>query len=387
MHLFWGIATSMVFSLLPIFIIEELGCTSKSFGLLEGAVIFLSFMAKLCAGFLMDIFKKKRPMLWTGACLTVLSKLFLALSFNVVSVFIAKSIDRFAKGLRHAPTDAILAEISSKSGFAYSFRYMMIVLGACCGSLLTSLIVFSCGQNFRLIFALAIVPTVISLFILKTRVKIKENDLNSERKETPKWKIKDIACMPRAYWQFLLAATLLMFNRFSEGFITIMAKEVMPTSVNKFPIFMAGYEVLAMFTALTLGKFADRRNKSALLSLGILVIFLADLFGIFATNSYMVIAVYLLSGIHMGATQGLLASIIAGIAPKHLIGTAFAMFYGVEGIALFISNYIAGMSSQYAPILHLKASSGPFVLGATASLLALICLQLYRHNKLSASQF
>ncbi|MDR1476303.1 MAG: MFS transporter [Holosporales bacterium] len=373
MHLFWGIATSMVFSLLPIFIVCELKGTPKSFGLLEGTVTFLSFMAKLCAGFLMDVFKRKKPMLLTGAALTVLSKLFLALSFNVACVFIAKSIDRFAKGLRHAPSDAIFAEIASKQGFAYSFRYTMIVLGAFGGSILTSLIVFSFGQNFRLIFAVAVIPTVIALFILKTKVKYKDSEATKLR-EKYNWNIKDIKEMPAIYWRFIIAITFLMFNRFSEGFITLMAKEVLPDSVAKFPLFMGGYEVCAMITALLIGRIADKIDKTKLLIYGICIIFSADLFGIFSNNFYTVVAVYLLSGIHMGASQGLLASIIAKCAPKHLIGTAFALFYGIEGIALFGSNFLAGISSNLATIFSLKPTAGPFMVGALASFIAILCL-------------
>ncbi|MDR1034862.1 MAG: MFS transporter [Holosporales bacterium] len=381
--MFWGIATSMVFSLLPIFIVDELHGTAKSFGLLEGAVTFFSFMAKLCAGFLMDIFRKKRPMLLTGAFLTVLSKLFLALSFNVACVFVAKSLDRFAKGLRHAPTDAILAEIAAKGGFAYSFRYMMIVLGAFSGSILTSFIVFSFGQNFRLIFAIAIIPTIIALFILKTKIKYKENDVSLLR-EKYRWTIKDVTHMPVIYWRFIVAVTFLMFNRFSEGFITLMAKDVLPNSVEKFPIFMAGYEVCAIITALVISKFADKIDGTKLLIGGVFIVFSADLFGIFSHNFYTVIAVYLLSGIHMGATQGLMASTIAKCAPKHLIGTAFALFYGIEGIALFISNYFAGISSHLATACSINPSSGPFMIGAIASLSAIICL--YRTSLLQRRQ-
>jgi MFS family permease len=373
MHLFWGIATSMVFSLLPIFIVDELGGSAKSFGLLEGTVTFLSFMARLGAGFLMDIFKKRRPMLVTGAALTVLSKLFLALSFNVGCVFIAKSIDRFAKGLRHAPTDAILADIASKSGFAYSFRYMMVVLGAFSGSIITSLLVYGFGQNFRLIFTIAVIPTIIALYILKTKVKYKEEDISVLR-EKYRWNIMDIAQMPAIYWRFIIAITFLMFNRFSEGFITLMAKEVLPKSAAQFPLFMSGYEILAMVTALVIGKFADKIDQMKLLICGIVVIISADLFGIFSHDCYTVIAVYLLSGIHMGATQGLLASTIAKCAPKHLVGTAFALFYGIEGVTLFISNYLAGISSHIATACSLKPSAGPFMIGAIASLAAIICL-------------
>ena len=367
----WGIASSMIFTLLPVFIVDELGGNAKSFGLLEGSVIFLSFVAKLCAGFLMDMFKKKRPMLFTGAILTVLSKISLACSFSVLFVFIAKSIDRFAKGLRHAPADAVFAEVSTKKGFAYSLRYMMNISGSLTGSVITSYIVMCFGKNFRLIFFLACIPTLIALYILKHKVKYNE-EKSKELKERHKWSIKDVRLMPKEYWNFLIIVTILMFNRFSEGFITLRAKEVLPESLSNFPIFMAIYEICVVAVAIPIGKLSDKYNKMLILLFGICILFIADIFGIFANNRATVISIYIFAGMHMGATQGVLASIVAKSAPQHLIGTAFAIFYAIDGIALFLSNYVAGISSNIAVSLGLQGSAGPFIIGALSSLTAII---------------
>lgn len=379
MHFSWGVASSMVFSLLPIFIVDELGGSSKSFGLLEGSVIFLSFMAKLFAGFIMDIFKKKLPMLNMGTILTVLSKFSLACAPTVFFVFIAKSIDRFAKGLRQAPSDAILAELATKKGFAYSFRYMMNLSGFLTGSIITSTIVATLGKNFRLIFALAVLPALITVYILKTKIKYNDERLYKQT-EKQKWNIKDISLMPRSYWQFIIVITLLMLNRFSEGFITLRAKEVLPEYVSNFPIFMSFYEICAICIAVLVGKIADNFDKRKIMLLGILLLIIADIFGIIANNLFTTIAIYIFAGMHIGATQGLIASIIAKTAPKHLIGTAFAIYYGIDGLILFLANNIAGSSSGVAKYIGLQGSSGPFLFGLIASVSAILYI-LYWSKK------
>ena len=371
MHFCWGMASSMIFSLLPVFIVDELGGNSKSFGALEGAVIFLSFMAKLFAGFIMDIFRRKLPMLNAGTILTVFSKLSLACAPSVFFVFISKSLDRFAKGLRQAPSDTILAEISEKKGFAYSLRYTTNISGFLFGSIVTSGIVAMIGKNFRLIFSLAIIPAVIALFILRTKIKY-EDTKKYELKEKQKWNIRDIKNMPKAYWKFIILISLLMFNRFSEGFITLRAKEVIPDQVGNFPLFMGIYELCAISIAILVGRISDQTDKRKLMLFGICLLIIADLFGVFANGIITTIFIYVFAGLHIGMTQGLIGSIIAKLAPKNLIGSAFAIFYGIEGLILLLSNNLAGFSSDLAKAMQIQGTAAPFICGALFSLASIM---------------
>lgn len=371
MHFCWGMASSMIFSLLPVFIVDELGGNSKSFGALEGAVIFLSFMAKLFAGFIMDIFRRKLPMLNAGTILTVFSKLSLACAPSVFFVFISKSLDRFAKGLRQAPSDTILAEISEKKGFAYSLRYTTNISGFLFGSIVTSSIVAMIGKNFRLIFSLAVLPAVIALFILRTKIKY-EDTKKYEVKEKQKWNIRDIKNMPQAYWKFIIFISFLMFNRFSEGFITLRAKEVIPEQVGNFPLFMGIYELCAISIAILVGRISDRIDKRKLMLLGICLLVIADLFGVFARGIMTTIFIYVFAGLHIGMTQGLIGSIIAKLAPKNLVGSAFAIFYGIEGLILLLSNNLAGFSSDLAKAMQIQGTSAPFICGALFSFVSIM---------------
>jgi len=376
MHFCWGMASSMIFSLLPVFIVDELGGNSKSFGALEGAVIFLSFMAKLFAGFIMDIFRRKLPMLNAGTILTVFSKLSLACAPSVFFVFISKSLDRFAKGLRQAPSDTILAENSDKKGLAYSFRYTTNISGFLFGSIVTSGIVAMIGKNFRLIFSLAIIPATIAFFILKTKIKY-EDTKKYELKEKQKWNIRDIKNMPQAYWKFIILVSLLMFNRFSEGFITLRAKEVVPEQIGNFPLFMGIYELCAISIAILVGRISDQTDKRKLMLGGICLLIIADLFGVFARDVITTILIYVFAGLHIGMTQGLIGSIIAKLAPQNLVGSAFAIFYGIEGLILLLSNNLAGFSSGLAKAIQIQASSAPFVCGAVFSFASIMYIHLW----------
>ena len=379
MHFCWGIASSMIFSLLPIFIVDELGGNSKSFGAIEGMVMFISFMAKLFSGFLIDIFKKTLPMLRVGTILTVISKLSLAFAPNVFFVFLSKSLDRFAKGLRQAPSDAILAILSEKKGLAYALRYTMNISGFLLGSIVTSTIVAMIGKNFRLIFSIAVVPAVFATYILMT--KFKENgDEKFENTTQNKWNFKDIKSMPKSYWSFLIFISFLMFNRFSEGFITLRAKEVIPEQVSWFPIFMGIYEICAITFSIIIGQISDKIDKRKIMIFGISLLIIADMFGIFSSDVYTILCIYIFAGLHIGTTQGLIGSMIAKIAPKNLIGPAFAVYYGIEGFILLMSNNLAGFSASFV-----KSSAAPFFCGMIFSLFAVVYILIWRKNSKNVS--
>lgn len=383
MFFMWGIASSMIFTLLPLFVVDELGGGYQSFGLIEGGVIFISFASKLFAGVLVDIFKRKKPMLMCGTVLTILSKISLACAWSVVFVFVAKALDRFAKGLRSAPSDAILADLSNRYGFAYSMKYMMNVAGSLTGSIITSGIVFVAGNNYRLIFTLAVIPTILAYIILKKKFTY-ESNIDMKTKDNKKWRLEDVKKLSSEYWHFVIIISILMFARFSEGFITLRAKEIMPNGVASFPIFMAIYEICVVCVSIPVGRLSDKFDKKLILLYGILLLMVTDIIALFAYNSLFVIIIYIGAGMHMGATHGILSSVIAQSSSKEMVGTAFAIYYAIDGICIFFSNCIAGFSSNVSLLIGLDGSAGPFLQGILACFAAscYILSLIHKENKI-----
>jgi MFS family permease len=377
----WGIASSMTFTLLPLFWIDKLGGNHKSFGLVEGGVLFISFAAKVFAGVLTDIFRKKKPMLLCGTLLTLLGKVLFACINGVVFAFVAKSVDRFAKGLRSAASDAILADLSTRYNFAYYTKHMMNVAGSLTGSIIVTIIISLLGCNYRLIFGLAVIPTIISYYILVQKLKY-ESDTVIEKKQ--KWKLGDVKLLPKEYWQFITIVAILMFCRFSEGFISLLAKEVMPEGVANIPIFMGVYEVCVICAAILIGRFSNKVDCKLILFWGILLLMVTDIIAIFANSPFLVLLIYIGAGLHMGATHGILSSIVAQNSSKNIIGTAFGLYYCIDGIFLFISNYFAGASGGIATSLGLRSASGPFIQGAIFS--AIACCYIFKLLSVKSSQ-
>jgi MFS family permease len=354
----------MAFSLLPIFIVENLKGGYKSFGLLEGAVLFLSFISKLFVGILIDISKKKLGFLKVGAFFTIISKIFITAAWNIWLIFIAKAIDRFVKGLRTTPADTMLAEIPiEKRGYAYSLRHMMNIAGSLIGSVITSFLTILLNDNFRVIFGLAIIPTVIAYVILKKKVKYQEYN---SKKSSKNWNIKNVKDLRIEYWRFIIIIVILMFARFSEGFITLRARNIIPGNTASLPIFMGIYEICIILVAIPMGKLSDTFDKRKILLYGIFLLFIANIMAIFAHNNAMIVLVYIMAGIHIGSTHGVLSSIVSQLSTTpNMVGTTFAIYYAIEGICLFFSNYLAGVIGDYCSVY-------PFIQGGVTSILACV---------------
>lgn len=372
MYFCWGMASSMVYSLLPIYIVEVLNGSTKQFGYIEGIAVFLSFLSKLCAGFFIDIFKRKITILYTGTISTIVSKVLIMLSNSVLFVVLAKSFDRLVKGFRVAPVDAIFAELTGKKGSIYSLRYTINMSGTLIGSLTTALLVEQFNKNFRVIFVLACIPTIIAFCILHKKVKYRDEPY--QRIQTrARWKLSYIKFLPQEYWKFLILVTLIMLNRFSEGFITLKARSVLSAdALGSLSRYMALYEFCIIAVAFPMGRLSDRINKYTVVLFGMISLAIADIFGIIANNRITVLMIYVFSGLHMGITHSLLSSIVAKIAPKELIGTAFAMYYGVAGSVLLLTNILAGISGKlFNKLFGIPMVSAPFITGLVTALLSI----------------
>jgi MFS family permease len=378
---FWGIASSMTFSLLPIYIVDELGGDSRAFGALVGSTTFFSIISKVFTGFLIDIFHKKKAMLCIGGILTLMSKLLITCFASVRIVFISKLIDRFAQGVRHASTDIILTDLTKKDGgFAFSLRHATNLVGYATGSIATSTIVFFYGTSFRLIFIFAIIPAIVALYILKEKINY-EPDANRYNKKR-KCMIKDVSKLSSKYWHFIAIVAIIMFNRFNEGFITLRAHEVVADIAWKLPLFMSCYEIFNLITAVTIGKFIDKLDKEKVLIYGIAVLLFNDILAIFANDLGTTLLVYIFAGVHMGATHWVLLLIVTKLVQDEIIGTAFAVFYVVEAVAVFCSNYFAGgPSAELAAFVGLHKSTGPFIQGCLACLASLVYLIRLRRKE------
>lgn len=378
MSFFSGCASVMVFSILPLYMTQELRLSYKEVGYIEGIAIFFAFLTKIFSGILSDFLKRRKPIILIGAFLSLVIKPIFALSTGFGTIFLAKSLDRFAKGVRSAPTEALIGDLSEKNkeGISYGIRYTLYALGFMCGGALSSLIMHLKHNQFRFVFWSSLIPATIAFFILLFFVKEyqpAEHEQNSKRKkEKIAEHFRNIYHLPLPIWHLMAVIFLLMLARFSDSFLHYRGQEL-GFSLPTIPLIMILYNLIEAIAPFPIGKLADRLDRSRLLLYGILVLVLANTVVLCVTDKVAILFGVGLAGLHMGMTQGLLGTLVSSLTPSHLRGTGFAIFYLMIGIAAPLGNFMAGhlaeISKQYG-----FGVRGAFFWGLLSTILASIYL-------------
>lgn len=384
MSFFWSMSTLMVFSLLPAFLVDELQTGHNHIGLIEGVAISSSFLAKFFSGFLSDLMRKRKPLIVIGAVLTAIIKPLFALCTSTAMVFGLRFTDRLSKGLRSAPTDALIADLSDSAFYAtnFGFREALYTMGQVVGALVAMLLMLWSGNNYRLVFAAAAIPASLAVFILW--FKVKPNPSTHPRftktKQTRDICLADIKDFSWVFWGLMIAFFFLMLGRFSEAFLTLKAKEV-GWSVAYLPIIIIVMDLVHAGVAIPCGRYADKISRNWMLVLGLLIMITAQWLTALVSSIFGMIAGLILVGFHMGATQGLLKAMIAQATPPELRGTAYSVFFVISGVAIFLANTIAGsLSHKYG--LHASFMAG----GAFSLVAALIIYYLELARKSPSNQ-
>ncbi len=368
MSFFWSAGTIMVLSLLPTFLTEVLHASHTKVGILEGVAIAMMFASKIVSGVLSDVFRTRKPMIAVGSFFTILVKFMFAAATSFNLVFFAKCLDRLSKGIRSSPTDALIADLSTKKseGRSFGIRQTLYPLGVVFGSVLATVLMIATNDNYRMVFLLATIPGIIALSILV--LFIRQPKIQHEiPKRALSWNIKDIKFLSYRFWLLLGVTSILMLARFSEAFLNLRAKSV-GWQIAMLPLLFVAYELVHALVAYPMGKLADKVNRKKLLLVGMSVLIVGNLILIGAVTCWGILLGMMVVGLHMGMTQGLLSAIIAEEAPADLRGTAFALYYFCVGGSAMIGNVIAGHLADIFGIV------GSFYGGAVFTTFAVIAL-------------
>lgn len=367
---FWAVSSLMVFAVLPVFLVDVLGASYKQVGILEGVAVSTAFLSKVFSGVLSDLWRRRKPLIVLGTVLTILVKVLYAGATSYGLIFTARFLDRFSKGVRSSPTDALIADLSSNltHGKSFGLRQALYVLGAVVGAALSMFLMFISDDNCRLVFMLSLIPAIIALVILfgvvKQPVIASEIRLPGERIE-----LKDVRHLPPQFWLILGVSFVLMLARFSESFVMLHGK-ALGWEAAFLPMIIISMDLVHGGVAYPIGQMADRLPRKELLLAGLLMLVVTNVIFYNAASWEGVLIGTLFNGLHLGMTQGLLHALVAESSPAELRGTAFAMFYLSTGTAILIGNSLAGV------LADLYGTSGAFVGGFVFTVIACVLLFL-----------
>lgn len=369
--LFMDLSSELVHSLLPIFLVTTLGASALTVGVIEGIAEATAMLVKIFSGAISDFLGRRKGLLLMGYGLAALSKPLFPLAHSVDVVFTARFLDRIGKGIRGAPRDALVADVAPAEirGACFGMRQSMDTVGAILGPILAIVLMLWLGQ-IHLVLWFAVIPAVISVALIVGGVK-EPTAVSGERafRSPIHWKV--LRDFSRGYWWVVIVGGLFTLARFSEAFLVLKAQQTGLTAT-WVPMVMVVMSLLYAVSAYPAGWLSDRISRTKVLCVGIVLLILADLLLAQADSIMSMLAGVALWGLHMGFSQGILATLIADTAPEQLRGTAFGLFNLISGVCLLIASVLAGA------LWETSGSASTFIVGAVLAAAALLLLVLRR---------
>jgi MFS family permease len=376
--LLMDVSSEMIHSLLPLFMVTVLGTSALAVGLIEGIAESTALLTKVFSGVLSDHLGKRKGLAVFGYALGALTKPMFALASSIGMVLAARFLDRVGKGVRGAPRDAMLADITPAEirGAAFGLRQSLDTVGAFLGPLLGVGLMLLWANDFRAVFWVAVIPGLLAVALLlfgvrepkKQEAHIRTNPISRE----------NLLRLGAAYWWVVGIGAVFTLARFSEAFLVLRAAQGgIPIAL--VPLVIVAMNLIYAASAYPFGKLSDSMSHPKLLAMGLVVLIAADL--VLATNDHWttVLLGVALWGVHMGITQGLLARMVADTAPDDLRGTAYGFFNLMSGLAMLLASVVAGL------LWDRLGASFTFYAGAAFCVVTLVGM-LLRATRLSAKR-
>ncbi len=375
--MFMDLSSEMVHSLLPLFLVSVVGASALAVGIIEGIAEATANIVKIFSGAISDYIGKRKPLLLLGYGLATLTRPLFPMADSAMTVLSARFIDRVGKGIRAAPRDAYIADITPPEmrGAAFGMRQSMDTLGSVLGPLAAILLMIATLDDFRFVFWAATVPAAIVMLILFFGVT--EPDIPREKKREFPLKKSQLKLLSRNFWMICGLGAVLTLARFSEAFLVLRGDSV-GLGPAYAPAILMAMSLVYSLSSYPAGLLSDRIGKTGLLAAGIVALVLADIVLAHAANGFVVFLGASLWGLHMGLTQGILTAMVAGEAPAQLRGTGFGMFNLLSGVALLCASVIAGWLWTAFDPAH------AFYMGAVFAMVSLVGFMLF--NKVKAKE-
>jgi MFS family permease len=372
--LFMDLSSEMIHALLPLYLVSVLGASTLTVGFIEGIAEATASITKIFSGALSDYLGKRKLLAALGYGIAAVTKPVFPLASSITLLTAARFVDRIGKGIRGAPRDALVADLTPADlrGTAFGLRQSLDTVGAVLGPLAAIVFMAVFADNFTTVFWIAVVPAFISLAIIVFGVREPERPLNARSIRSP-FSRSELARLDITYWMVVGVSAIFTMARFSEAFLLLRAQSV-GLHLTFVPVVMVVMNVVYSLSAWPAGALSDGIGRYRLIVAGFAMLILADIVLALGNNVSTVMIGVALWGLHMGLTQGLLAVLVADTAPPELRGTAFGIFNLVSGVALLAASIVAGA------LWDLVGPTGTFVAGALITAIGLIAFPLARRK-------
>lgn len=340
--LLMDISSELIHALLPAFLVTTMGASTVIVGLIEGVAEATAAITKVFSGALSDWIGKRKLLVGLGYGLAAATKPVFPLASTAWQVLAARIVDRIGKGIREAPRDALIADITPATirGASYGLRQALDTTGAVAGPLLAVALMALYADDFRAVFWWSALPAALAVLLIVAGVREPSMSVEQPQRRSP-IRREELRRLSHLYWIVVATGAVFALARFSEAFLVLKAQaDGLPLAL--IPLVYVLMNLIYAAVAMPIGVLSDRIGRSNLLICGLVVLTGADLTLAFAPGLIGTAVGVGLWGLYLGLTQGLLSALVADTAPLDLRGTAFGIFNLVTGGALLVASLLAG---------------------------------------------
>ena len=333
------ISSEMVYPILPVYLVTILGASPAVLGLIEGVAESTASLVKVFSGYFSDKIKARKPFAILGYAGSTLGKYLLFISVSWWYVLAGRVIDRFGKGIRTAPRDALIADNAyvNKKGAAFGMHRAMDTVGASIGVLLAYFLITRYKGNFKNIFLISLIPALLGLIFLFF-IKEKKSGAKSEGYKVQfKWRSLD-----KRLKLFLLFTFIFTLGNSSNQFLLLRAKDL-GSPLHIVILFYLVYNLVYASVIYPASYVSDRIGRKKILVLGYLfygLVYLGFAVNKSSFNLWFLFGIY---GLYIGFTEGVEKALVADIAPQDLRATVIGLHATLVGIGLLPASLLAGM--------------------------------------------
>ena len=330
-------ASDAVYPLLPLFFAATFAVGAQALGVIEGAANATAALMKLVSGYFYDRTQRAKNLILWGYALPALARPLIAFAGSMPIVLVLRMADRVGKGLRSSPRDALLAASvdANRRGLAFGLHRSMDHAGAVVGPLVAAALL-AAGWSVRDVLLWTLVPGVLCV-LLAMMLREPTNIEISAAKIDWQWQ-----SLPAPLKRYLVALAVFTLSQASNMFLLLRAKESGFTDA-QIPLLWAGFSALAMLLSTPLSAYSDRVDRRQWLGVAwVIYALLFAAFGLLPQSVATTLALFVGYGIFIAATDGAEKALIAELAPKAQLGTAFGWFHLVSGLMLLPASILFG---------------------------------------------
>ncbi len=358
------VSSEMVYPLVPIYLTSKLGVAPTVVGIIEGIAESLASLVKVFSGYISDKFKRRKPLAIGGYAFSAIGKVFLVLANSWLWVLFSRIIDRFGKGVRTAPRDALIAECSEQgcSGRSFGLHKAMDNLGAVVGIVLAYYLFVYYKGDFIPVFLISVIPAILGVLVLFLVREKKQRTIMTAKKLKFQWGSLDL----RLKW-FLVVLFIFTLGNSSNQFLLLRAKSL-GWSTNVTILLYLTFNVIATLVSYPAGRLSDKFGRRTFLVFGYLFYGLVYLGFAIVKTPEMLWLLFGIYGIYTGLTGSVEKALVADIAPEDKRATLIGLHAMVVGIGLLPASVLAGfLWSRFG-------APAPFYFGGVMGILAGVAL-------------